>query len=138
MATGAPSVKGVPFNVTVAPGSTPNAPVTTAINLGDIFCYSVDFVVPRGPNALMGFNLSYAGSIIVPWSPSGAPGSAAPFLIVNDWQENVTIEAEIGASLSFVAYNQGFWPHTVYMRFNSVPISAYLGSVQAPVTTLAL
>lgn len=135
---GGPAQQAIPFNVTVAPGSTAAVPVTTAITLGDLWVYSVDFVVPPGPGGAMGFNLSYGGGPILPWSPISQSGANTDFFIVDNWTENVVVDAEIGASLTFVAYNTGFWPHTVYMRFNATPIVAYSVNSQAPIAPLDL
>jgi hypothetical protein len=135
---GGPVQQAIPYNVTVQPGSTPAAPVTTPIMLGDLWVYSVDFVVPPGPGGAMGFNLSYASSVILPWSPVQQIGSNTNFFIVDDWVENVMVDAEISQGLAFVGYNQGAWPHTVYMRFNATPISAYGIGVQAPVAPVVL
>lgn len=135
---GGPLLQAIPYNAVVAPGSTPAAPVTTQVVLGDLWVYSVDFVVPPGPGGAMGFNLSYGGTPILPWSPLSQPGANTDFFIVDDWQENVVVDSEIGSSLTFIAYNTGFWPHTVYMRFNATPIAAYASNAQAPPALLDL
>lgn len=86
----------------------------------------------------MGFNLSYGGGPILPWSPVGQRGANTDFFVVDNWRENVVVDAEIGANLVFVGFNTGFWPHTVYMLFNATPIAAYSANVQAPIAPIAL
>lgn len=126
---GAPSVYAFPVNITFQPGSTPAAPVTTPINLGDIYCYSVEVEVLSGPGGLMGFYLSYASTPILPW------GQTPTFLTVDNYQHTFPINAELGGSLACVGYNLGDWPHTAFLRFLGIPVAAY--SANAPIAPVA-
>lgn len=133
MAVGGPDVQALPDNITVQPGSTAAAPVTTAINVGDIWCYSVDIEVPPGPGGQMGFYMTYANTQIVPWSQTPF------FLVVDDFKHTFPVNAELGKGLAMVAYNTGYWPHTVYFRFLGVPIASYAAAQpQAPVAPVDL
>ena len=93
--------------------------------MGDVWCYSVEIEVPRGPSLMMGFALTYANTQIIPWSTS------ASYLIVDDYQHSFPIDAELGKGLALVGYNAGAWPHTVYMRFLAVPVSSRAASAAA-------
>lgn len=128
-AIGLGAVHALPFNVTFQPGSTPAAPVTVAIPLGDVYAYSVEIEVPDGPSGNMGFYLLYAGVPIVPYAQTPT------FLVVDDYEHTFPIAAELASSLNIVGYNTGYWPHTVYMRFLATPISAYAGNLIIPPTS---
>lgn len=132
-AIGAPDVQAYPFDITLQPGSTAAAPVTTAIGVADIWCYSVQIEVPKGPAGVMGFFLTYANTQIVPWSQS------KHYLVVDDFDHTFPVNAELGKGLAMVGYNTGYWPHTVYFRFLGVPIAAYSAAQpQAPVAPVDL
>lgn len=119
--------------LTVAPGSTPSAPSVQTISLGDIWCYSVDVLIPPGPLGTVGFYLQYANLPIVPFAQTPT------FLVADDYSHTFELDTEIGASLELVAYNQGFWPHTLYFTFNGVPVVSYgLTQPQPPAQALDL
>lgn len=124
---GSPQIQAIPFTVTVPGGTQINAPQTTALPLADMWVESIEVEVPPGPGGSMGFNLVYAGTQMIPFSQQTS------WLIVDNYQHSFPVSSQMGKGLQVVAYNIGFWNHSIYLRVLGTPISAYLaGAAQAP------
>lgn len=132
-AIGGPQIQPVQVACTFNTGTTFNNQQTIPINIGNVWCHSVEVQVPDGPKGNLAFALQYAGTQIIPWGVSGG------FLQVDNYENTFAVDAELGKGLQAVGFNTGNFKHTVFMRFLVVPISAYLaGSVKAPVAPLDL
>jgi hypothetical protein len=102
--------------ITFQPGTTPTAPASTPVTLGDSILLRVDVKVPPGPGGCMGFQVQYANNVILPW------GSLAQYLILDGDDIGFDVNTEIGGTMQIVGYNTGFWPHSIYLRFEYIPI----------------
>lgn len=114
--SGTPSIYYGLEVVTFQPGSTPAAPASNPITLGDIWLYSVNVKVPPGPGGCMGFQITHSGQSFLPW------GNASTFLLLDSEEVDFSVGTEIAGTMKVVGYNQGFWPHTIYLRFEYTPI----------------
>ena len=132
-AVGGPTIQAIQQQITIPPGTQQNAPQTTNIDLGGVWCYSVEVEVPSGPHGVMGFRIQYAGTQVVPWGVGGG------WLVVDDYEKTYPWGAEVGSSLQVVGYNLGNFAHSVFLRFLATPIASYQSAlVQAPQQALDL
>lgn len=131
-AVGAPVERLYPFTVTVPAGTVVAVPQTTSLPLDDIFCHSITVQVERGPSLAMGFYVQYAGQQIIPWAPNGN------WLIVDNYEQEFPVNAELNKGLQVVAYNLGAWNHAVYLLVKGTPMSVYGANSAAPVRPLDL
>lgn len=119
---GSPQVLTFPVNVTTPINTAIATPLTTPINMGDVYCYSVEVFIPPGPVGDMGFYLTNAGLQILPWSQQ------LSWFVADNYDHTFPMGLELGSSLSCVSYNTGGYPHTVYFRFLIEPIASYLAA----------
>lgn len=130
---GASQLQVLPYTVTFQPGTTPAAPVSNVLALPDTWVETIEILVPNGPGGQMGFALFYAGTQILPWSQTTS------WLTVDNWDHAFDIDSEWSTSFTVKGYNQGAWPHSVYLRILGLPISAYQSaSATAPVAEIPL
>lgn len=116
---GAPLKRALQFTVNVPAGTAQNAPQTTQLPIPDSWVYEIEVQVPDGPAGLMGFCLTYANTPIIPWANS------LTFLTVENYEKTFPVEAQMGKGLACVAFNNGDWPHLIFLRVLTTPISAY-------------
>jgi hypothetical protein len=134
---GAPVEQIVQFQCVAAGGSDDQARVFD-LPLGDVWCSTVDVDVPRGNNGCLTWLVQYAGVTILPWAPINVGGDQQGVFQVDDFRETFTLDCELGAGLTLVAVNTGYWPHAVYVRFHVTPIAAYSVGTSAPPVLLDL
>lgn len=106
-----------PYDVTLAPGSTPGAPVSTRAVFEDVILKRIDVRIPPGPRGAVGFYITLAGTPIVPW------GLPPTYLIADDEPLGFDVNAEANGEIVVVGYNTGVYPHTLYFRFQGTPTS---------------
>ncbi len=124
------AVRYVPFNLTLQPGGTVAAPVSTPVPLEDCLLRRIEVRVPPGPLGTVGFYVTAAGTPIMPWEAN------AGYLNLNDETVGFDVNTEIGNGLVIVAYNVGQYAHTLYFRLIMTPITlagASIGRV-TPIT----
>lgn len=117
-----------PFTLTIPPGFTPNAPAVVPVIFEDVRLDAVDIRVPPGPNGQVGFYITLTGTTIVPW------GEGAQWIIANDEPLHFDVGTEANGGVAIVCYNLGVWPHTLYFRFQGVPMALVAAAV--PIATI--
>jgi hypothetical protein len=99
------------FPVVVAVGSTPAAPVITALTIPPRAISEIDIQVPPGPRGEVGFAIGAAGEPIIPLQ-SGA------FIVTDNELVRWPLENQIDSGAwQLFAYNTGQYPHTITVRF---------------------
>lgn len=138
MTVGASALQQIAWNVTIPPGTTPDAPLVDPIDLGDVWMDSFTLLIPPGGAGSVGWNLTYAGGIIFPWAPPGIGGNQSPWFIANQYDDTIPIKAEIGGTMAFTGYNTGAYLHTIYLVFACIPIAAKQARTTTRVTPIDL
>lgn len=132
-AVGSPQIQAIQKQVVFNTGTTQFSTQTTTIDLGDVYCYSVELEVPNGPHGVLFFYMQYAGTQILPWGPNGT------YLNVDDYTHTFPVDAELAKGLQVVGYNLGNFTHTVFFRFLATPIAAYrANNLRAPTPAIDL
>lgn len=117
------------YPVTIPPDTLRTAPATIKLPLDNWEIESIDLEVPAGPAGQMGFAIYNNG---VQWIPA----SVDTWLVWDDVQQSWLFEDQPnGSGWSVVGYNEGFFPHTVTVRFHVNPTQPASGNVQAPSIT---
>lgn len=119
------------LNVTVPAGTQPGAPLLTPWNVGDVWLYNVSVRIPPGHFGTTGFYVTWAGTVVVPWS------TGPNWINGDDENPSFDVNEEIGNGLTIVAYNQGVWAHTFYFQFAYVPIISTSMTPAATVVAIA-
>lgn len=103
------------FACTIPGGTLKSAPVTVPIALDNWELESIDLEVPAGPSGLMGFHVANNG---LQWIPA-TPGA---WLVWDDTQQTWYMQDQPNASgWAVTGYNEGFFDHTVTIRFHVNP-----------------
>jgi hypothetical protein len=108
------------FACTIPPNTPSSAPVTIPLDVDNWELESIDLEVPAGPSGLMGFAVYNNG---MQWIPS-TPGA---WLVWDDILQSWYMDDQPNASgWAVVGYNEGFFEHTVTVRFhvNSTVVAA--------------
>ena len=101
--------------VCTVPAGTPEAtPVTIEMQLGIFEVSWVEILVPPGPSGQVGFYLASSNTQTIPWWNG----------LTNSWivADNELLRYDLSdqpdsGDWQFVAYNQGNFPHSIYVRF---------------------
>jgi hypothetical protein len=102
--------------VTIPAGTLESAPQTTDLNIGVWTVEAIRWRVPPGPNGNVGWNLSMAGTTVI-------PAAGQNWIIANDESDTWELENLIDSGAwQFVGYNTGTNDHTVYVAFLVTPI----------------
>ena len=101
---------------TVPTGNPSSAPITLVDSIGDVWVNSVNVRIPPGHCGQTGIQIQYAGVPIVPWN------DPTTFIVEDDKDYNFDIDFEFDQSLTVILYNNGFYDHTFYVRWNVTPI----------------
>jgi hypothetical protein len=112
--------------VTFPPNTPASAPVVFNMTNADILLVRVDVKVPPGPGGAMGFQMLYAGNVFLPWGP------LTQFLVLDNDDIGFDVNTEIGGPMQVRGYNTGFWPHSIYLRFEYIPIGAVSSGIVIP------
>lgn len=132
-AVGGPTIQAIQVACTFPKGSTFANQHVIPIDIGDVWCYSVEVQIPDGPKGNLAIALQYAGTQIVPWGVEGG------FLQADNYEKSFPVDAELGQGLQLVGFNTGNFDHTAFLRFLVVPIAAYgAGVAAAPAPALDL
>lgn len=105
------------FDVLTAAGVPIDAPTMTDLNLGDCILNRVDLRIPPGPCGLCGVSIQQAGTQIWPW------GDLGTWIVGDDEQYSIDVNAEIDNGVEFVTYNLDVYPHTLYFKMFFTPIT---------------
>jgi hypothetical protein len=104
------------FDVVVAPGSTPAAPVATNLSMPPLLIAGLEVIVPSGPRGLVGFALGAAGQPVIPFQ-------AGHYIVTDNEKIEWPLEGQIDSGgWQIFAYNLGQFLHTLYVRFLTAPI----------------
>lgn len=100
------------FNVTVPAGTLQSAPATTDVSTPARIVRRIDVTVPPGPRGELGFYLANSNTQVIPFN-------AGQWIVANDehmtWDLTDYVDS---GSWQVVAYNTGFYPHTLQLRFH--------------------
>lgn len=113
--------------VTIPAGTAQGAFVPVTLTLPDIYVEAIHWRVPPGPSGLMGFQITSAGSVIIPWTGN------ALFIVADDEHDDVAVGDEVSASqLQVNGYNSDTFPHTVYLSVKYKTMAQYLAEHAPP------
>ncbi len=124
------------FAIATPPGITVDNAITTPLNIGEIWVFAIEWLVPPGPRGNLGWYIASQGVQIVPWTSGNYS-----WIIADDEHDTFTVGQEDNNGLSLVAYNTGIFEHTTYLRVRYLPIAAYLAdtsSAPAPLGSAGL
>jgi hypothetical protein len=99
------------FSVSVAPGSTQNAPQRTNLSMPFRRIEAVEIVVPDGLRGQVGFALGAAGVAMI-------PVNSGQWIVTNDEKIHWPLEDQItSGAWQLIAYNLGVFTHILQIRF---------------------
>lgn len=99
------------FSVTLPPLGSVGAPVTYSLQQPPRNVLGVEVQVPDGCNGAVGWQLMNSGQVVIPFD-------RGEFVVANDqtfaWDLHGYIQT---GGWSLLAYNTGFYPHTLQIRY---------------------
>lgn len=105
------STRYVQVAITTPAASVKTAPLSTAIDLGNVILDSLEISLPGGSVGLMGFNLALAGQVVLPY------GGNAGFIIRESADKEYVIGIEVDKGLVVKTYNTDRHSHVAYFTF---------------------
>lgn len=119
----------LPFIATIPGGTPESAPVTVDLELDNWSIEQIDLEVPPGPAGLMGFQVYNNG---VAWIPYGA----GQWLVWDNTKESYYMtDQPNGSGWAIVGYNEGFYEHSVTVRFHVNPVAPIASTTAVPAVT---
>lgn len=98
------------FACTIPKGTAKASPTTIGMDTSPRILLEAEFLVPPGPNGLVGFQLGMAGQQLIPYN-------AGAFIVANDEVIRWPIEgAPTSGAWQLIGYNTGSFDHTIYVR----------------------
>lgn len=99
------------FVVTVPAGTAKAAPAVTNISFPERTVDAISWRVPPGPSGLMGWQLTSAGTPVIPIQPN-------TFMVTDNQSDTWYLEDYLDSgNWQVTAYNTGIYPHSVYLTF---------------------
>jgi hypothetical protein len=99
------------FLVTVPAGTLQSAPVTTQIRFPSRIVTRVSWRVPPGPSGKMGWQLTSAGTPVIPIQQN-------TYVVTDNQADTWDLEGYLDSgNWAVTAYNTGVYPHTIYFTF---------------------
>ena len=99
------------FAVLVPAGTTAAAPLVTDVSFPERVVTSLAWRVPPGPSGLMGWALTSAGAPVIPIQPDS-------WMVTDNQAGSWDLEGYLDSgNWQVTAYNEGVYPHTVYLTF---------------------
>lgn len=99
------------FAVTVPAGTPLAVPLVTDVSFPQRVVTAVSWRVPPGPAGLMGWALTSDGAPVIPAQPG-------TYMVTDDQSGTWDLEGYLDSgSWQVTAYNEGTYPHTVYLTF---------------------
>ena len=99
------------FAVTVPGGTAKSNPVVTDISFPPRAVLEVSWRVPPGPSGLMGWALTSAGTPVIPIQ-------VHTYVVTDNQADTWQLEGYLDSgNWQVTAYNEGLYPHTVYLTF---------------------
>lgn len=115
------------FQVTTPAGTLQAAPQVTPLTVPPRIVREVEFLVPPGPNGVLGFALGAAGQIVVPYNPNS-------WIVASDETVKFPLDDQIDSGAwQFFSYNIGTYAHTVYIRMLLDLVSAGALATPSPI-----
>lgn len=105
------------FTLTVNANTPKTSPTSQSIALGWVFLHEVEVLTPPGHNGYTGFNVTFNGLSVIPFTPTPT------FIIANAETVVFNVDTEVDAQLSVTGYNTDQWNHSFFFRFFYTPIS---------------
>jgi len=120
-----------PLTVDTPAGITPENPQIIPWPLVDANLEYIDIIIPDGPSGQLGVAVYWSGTQIVPWGTDS-------WLITNDEKIHIPVDSYITVSgLSVYTYNEGIFPHTIYLRalvkYTTTPVVVEQGTIGASI-----
>jgi hypothetical protein len=115
--------------VTVSPGATPDNPEVAGLSFDDWEVEAITLEVPAGPKGNLGFYLANNG---VQW----VPFSAGEWFVWDGHEQTFYPDSYPNAGgWEIVAYNTGYYPHDIKVRFHVNQLQAAAGATLPTVLT---
>jgi hypothetical protein len=103
-------IRVVELDVQVPAGTLPGAPLILPWNTYEGFWDDIELVIPDGHNGTTGIRILKGDVSIIPWG-------GTMFIVASGYQRVFPIGGHLSpGDLKISAYNQGFYPHTFYLR----------------------
>lgn len=93
------------------------SPTTQSVELGWCFLHEVEVLTPPGHNGYTGYNVTFNGLSIVPFT------STPTFIVANAETTAFRVDTEVDQFLSVTGYNTDQYSHSFYFRFFYTPIA---------------
>lgn len=121
------------FAVLVPAGTAKAAPLVTSISFPERIVTAVSWRVPPGPSGLMGWQLTSAGTPVIPIQPN-------TFMVTDNQADTWYLDGYLDSgNWQVTAYNTGIYPHTVFLTFLlDLPGRAATSPVPAAGATVAV
>lgn len=99
------------FAITVPAGTLKTAPLTTPIVFPERIVTDISWRVPPGPSGLMGWQLTSAGTPVIPIQQG-------TYMITDNQADSWPLAGYLDSgNWAVTAYNTGIYPHTLYLTF---------------------
>lgn len=105
------------YQVTVPAGTTEADPQVTDLTMPPFVVVEIDIVVPPGPRGELGFALWASGKTVIPEQ------TGAWMVSDNEVIRWPLIDQITSGGWQLAAYNNGQYDHTLYIRFQVVPVA---------------
>lgn len=98
------------IDVQVPAGTLPSAPLSVPWKTEDGYWHDIELVIPDGHNGTTGVKVLKNDVSIIPWGGS-------TFIVASGYQRQFPVNGHVNmGDMKIVAYNQGFYNHTFYLR----------------------
>ena len=115
------------FAVTIPVGTPADAPYVETLTLDYRTIVTIDLMVPPGPGGVMGFAVLHSGTQVFPYN------SGTWFVWDGTDQSWDLADLPDSQGWQIAGYNEGNYPHTVYVRLHTVPVTSSAAAPPAPV-----
>lgn len=105
------------FEITIPAGTAKADAITTDMSFPPMTVQGITVTVPPGPNGNLGIQIASAGSQVIPWNEGEW---LVPNDVVMSWQPQDYADS---GSWQLIGYNTGTYNHTVWVRFDLVPVN---------------
>ncbi len=105
------------FNVTIPAGTSIASKWSQQINFPEAVVNEIDVRVPPGCRGNVGFSLGSSGTAVIPYN-------SGQWVVTDDEKISWAVSDQFNSgSWQFFGYNNGTFPHTIYVRFQCDPVT---------------
>jgi len=108
------------FQPTTPAGTSQSSPYVLSMPMPPLEVRYIEWVVPPGPQGYLGWQILCSGELVIPQN--------ATWLVTDDEKHTWELDEQVQTGAwGFRGYNNGRYPHTVYLRFLLDPLEPVAG-----------